>query len=265
MAAKKPISQSDTRWVKRPGKRGYVEQVSTGKRVTGKVKLVANTTKGKAGETQMYKKGVAKKVTPMAKGAGVKPGTPGKSASAASRTGSTGSGMPRANPTPTANPVSARQQRKANNAGVAAGTVRVGANKKSVRKYNAKTGRWTVVQQGGNTTTANQNQNQSRPETAKPPTAAKPTSGGSGPFSGSGTPSVYAQAQKTGEAQAKNRAASGARYAALARAEVAKAKKAGKPVPSPLEIGQAVARKVGGLGVSKAVSDWAKTQNFGKF
>jgi len=53
----KPISQSDTRWVKKSGKRGYVEQISTGKRVTGKVNLVADTTKGKAGQTRTYSKG----------------------------------------------------------------------------------------------------------------------------------------------------------------------------------------------------------------
>ena len=59
MAAKKPISQSDTRWVKRDGKGGggYVEQISTGKKVSGKVNLVADSTKGKAGETRSYKAG----------------------------------------------------------------------------------------------------------------------------------------------------------------------------------------------------------------
>lgn len=52
-----PISQSDTRWVKKAGQRGYVEQISTGKRVTGKVTLVSDTTKGKAGQTRVYKGG----------------------------------------------------------------------------------------------------------------------------------------------------------------------------------------------------------------
>lgn len=53
----KKISQSDTRWVKKPGQRGYVEQISTGKRVTGKVKLSTDTTTGKAGQTRTYSKG----------------------------------------------------------------------------------------------------------------------------------------------------------------------------------------------------------------
>lgn len=65
--AAKPISQSDTRWVKKDGKRGYVEQVSTGKRVTGRVALVKNTTKGKAGTTQRYKAGTGLKQTGKAK------------------------------------------------------------------------------------------------------------------------------------------------------------------------------------------------------
>ena len=74
--AAKPISQSDTRWVKKEGKRGYVEQVSTGKRVTGRVALVKNTTKGKAGTTQRYKAGTGLKQTgkpSKPKGAGPNP------------------------------------------------------------------------------------------------------------------------------------------------------------------------------------------------
>ena len=84
--AAKPISQSDTRWVKKEGKRGYVEQVSTGKRVTGRVALVKNTTKGKAGTTQRYKAGIGLKQTGKAKPKGGGNGT-----------GSTGSGS---NPPP---------------------------------------------------------------------------------------------------------------------------------------------------------------------
>lgn len=72
----KSISQSDTRWVKKPGKKGYVEQISTGKKVTGNIKLVADTTKGKAGQTQRYVKGVGKNVLAEAKGGGVRPGKP---------------------------------------------------------------------------------------------------------------------------------------------------------------------------------------------
>ena len=61
----KPISQSDTRWV--PVKRnaagkkiggGYVEQISTGEKVTGKIAITTNTTSGKkAGEVYKYKGG----------------------------------------------------------------------------------------------------------------------------------------------------------------------------------------------------------------
>lgn len=51
------ISQSDTRWVKKPGQAGFVQQISTGKKVTGKVALVADTTKGKAGQVRTYSKG----------------------------------------------------------------------------------------------------------------------------------------------------------------------------------------------------------------
>lgn len=40
----------------------------------------------------------------------------------------------------------AKQKRIAQNAGVKAGTIRTGAKGKSVRKYNATTGRWDVVQ-----------------------------------------------------------------------------------------------------------------------
>ena len=41
----------------------------------------------------------------------------------------------------------AQARRKQQNKGVAAGTTRMGAKGKTVRKYNAKTGRWDVVNQ----------------------------------------------------------------------------------------------------------------------
>ena len=70
------IRQEFTKWVKKPGKKGYVIDTRTGKKVTGKIKLVADTTKGKAGESQSYKKGrgqaVARKAT--AQGSGQMPG-----------------------------------------------------------------------------------------------------------------------------------------------------------------------------------------------
>lgn len=40
---------------------------------------------------------------------------------------------------------SAAERRKAQNRGVKAGTVRIGAKGKTVRRYNAKTGRWDVT------------------------------------------------------------------------------------------------------------------------
>lgn len=52
-----PIPQSDTRWVKKPGKAGYVEQISTGKRVTGKIAL--STTVGSGGKKIANKRGIS--------------------------------------------------------------------------------------------------------------------------------------------------------------------------------------------------------------
>lgn len=72
------IKQQYTKWVKKEGKRGYVIDTRTGKKVTGKIKLVTDTTRGKAGEKQTYKKGVGQgnKPKPSARGAGVMPGRP---------------------------------------------------------------------------------------------------------------------------------------------------------------------------------------------
>ena len=61
----KAISQSDTMWVKKGdklpdgsvAKKGIVVQRSTGKRVTGSVKLVEATKRGKVGETVSLKAG----------------------------------------------------------------------------------------------------------------------------------------------------------------------------------------------------------------
>jgi hypothetical protein len=61
----KAISQSDTMWVKKGdkmpngsiAKKGVVVQRSTGKAVTGAVKLVTKTTRGKAGDTLSLKSG----------------------------------------------------------------------------------------------------------------------------------------------------------------------------------------------------------------
>ena len=53
----KPISQSDTRWVKKPGKAGYDEQISTGKKVTGKVNIVENGSTTNVGGVADYRRG----------------------------------------------------------------------------------------------------------------------------------------------------------------------------------------------------------------
>lgn len=135
--AKKPISQSDTRWVKKEGKRGYVEQISTGKRVTGKVKLSADTTKGKAGETQRYKAGVGKKASPNAAGGGTTGGKP-KSPSAGS------SSTSRSNPAgPPAPPPAKKTAAQRQNKNVKVGTIKVGAKGKQANRWNGK--RWVPV------------------------------------------------------------------------------------------------------------------------
>ena len=67
----KAISQSDTMWVKKGeklpdgsiAKKGIVVQRSTGKRVTGAVKLVTKTARGKAGDTLSVKAGRYTKAT----------------------------------------------------------------------------------------------------------------------------------------------------------------------------------------------------------
>lgn len=70
------IKQEYTKWVKKPGQKGYVIDTRTGKKVTGGIKLVSDTTKGKAGQTQMYKKGRGQAVgrKPSAMGGGQMPG-----------------------------------------------------------------------------------------------------------------------------------------------------------------------------------------------
>ena len=63
-----PISQSDTKWVKKPGQAGYVVQISTGKRVNGKVAVVAKGSTAAKKGVATYAKGKnvtgAKKATP---------------------------------------------------------------------------------------------------------------------------------------------------------------------------------------------------------
>lgn len=99
-----PISQSDTKWVKKPGQAGYVVQISTGKRVNGKVAVVAkgSTTAKKGVATYAKGKNVtgAKKATPTrrpASGTASVPSGPtrrvmGKAAQYANGTKGTGPG-----------------------------------------------------------------------------------------------------------------------------------------------------------------------------
>lgn len=120
-----PISQSDTKWVKEPGKKGYVVQISTGKRVTGKVAVV------KAKSTDANKKGIAT----YAKGrnvTGAKKATPTRRPASSGSSGSTGS-----NPKP---PPGRKVMGKASQ--YAEGKTAIGPNGKKVVVRN---GRWTAV------------------------------------------------------------------------------------------------------------------------
>jgi hypothetical protein len=113
------VSQSRTEWVKKGtvvnGKKvtqGYVAQKGKpDRKVSATVQLTG-------GGTRTYKKGRA---VPTQTGGGQ---------------------TPRQKSAPTMSAVERRQQQ---NKGVAAGTRRVGAGGKTMRQYNAKTGRWDVV------------------------------------------------------------------------------------------------------------------------
>lgn len=179
MAAKKPVSQSRTMWVKKGtvvnGKavsKGYLAQYGKPeKRVTGKVTLTRQTGSTAAGETVRYKGGrrvkPAADTRPRAEGGGVRPGQkPTSSASTSSRTTSTS--------TPSKPRTSSASTRREQNKGVAAGTIRAGAKGRGVRRYNAKTGRWDRVT-GASGATAASSQSQ------------RPTSSGYTPGSGTGS------------------------------------------------------------------------------
>jgi hypothetical protein len=153
--------------------------VGTGKTLGPKGKPLNGSVKLPSGVTAVYKDG--KRVTTARKstgGGGGRGATGGKGGS-----GGGGTYTPPQKPNPPNGKTAAEKRaaalkrRQTNNSGVASGTVKVGAKGKSVRKYDAKTGRWKVVTQGGNTTTSNQNQGQTsaqKPAPVKP--AAKPTS-----------------------------------------------------------------------------------------
>jgi hypothetical protein len=90
---------------------------------------------------------------------------------------------------------SAMDRRKAQNRGVKAGTVRVGAGGKTVRRYNAKTGRWDVTKKDVKATGT----------TLRPTTSPKKPTGA--------PPSLTKTGSRT---MNKSQAASGSRYAGMA-------------------------------------------------
>lgn len=147
--ADKPISQSDTRWVKKKGQAGYVEQISTGKRVTGKVAITQGTKTNAAGTTASYKKGAnADWGKPAAKGAGspggatpAKKPTPSGTGRVSPRAGNNSSGKSNFNGSQTATPKPTtskptRTPAKKKSAAVAAGV----ANGQVPRPYRSYTG-----------------------------------------------------------------------------------------------------------------------------
>jgi hypothetical protein len=112
-------------------KRGVVYNTQTGRPVTGKVMMSA-AGQGGMGAIKSYKGG--RSVAAMKK-------STSKPAPKSRGNGGGGSGS---KSTPSA-AQTARDARLQQNKGVKGGTVRVGAAGRSVRKYNAKTGRWDRV------------------------------------------------------------------------------------------------------------------------
>jgi hypothetical protein len=120
------ISQSDTRWVKKKGQAGYVERISTGKRVTGKVNMVEGTKTNQSGTTATYKKGRnADWGKPDAAGGGVKPGkpaakkpTPSGTGRVSPRAGKNSSGTSNFNGSQTAKPATTPATTKTGGVGI---------------------------------------------------------------------------------------------------------------------------------------------------
>lgn len=163
---KAPISQSDTRWVKPKGKPGYVEQISTGKRVTGKVAVVKSTATNRAGSTASYAKGKNKDwgKTPGRGGAGgARPDT-----SKPRRTTSSPSASSHRETAVT--PTDTRTKAQRDNAGVKVGTVRRGTHGVENR-WNGKS--WVRVTTPGASYQAGAGMTSSKPA-AKPAVPAKP-------------------------------------------------------------------------------------------
>lgn len=136
-----PVNISNTKHYKKGeklpdgsiAKRGVVYNTKTGRPVTGKV-LMSAAGQGGMGATKSYKAG--RSVAAMKRAASKKNG------SAKTNAG----GGDRGKPTPPSAAEKARQRRLEQNKGVKGGTRRVGAAGRSIREYNAKTGRWERVQ-----------------------------------------------------------------------------------------------------------------------
>lgn len=141
MAKKQPVSQSKTMWVKKGtvvnGKevqKGYLAQYGKPeKKVSARVSMVTGG-QGGMGASATYKQGRRVQPRTAAKSPTVKRGTSGGSTGG----GSTSTGASAAE--------KARQRRLEQNKGVKGGTRRVGAAGRSIREYNAKTGRWERIQ-----------------------------------------------------------------------------------------------------------------------
>jgi hypothetical protein len=141
MAKKPPVSQSRTEWVKKGtivnGKavpKGYLAQKGKPeKKVSATVSMVTGGQAG-MGASATYKQGRR-----------VQPKSVASKANAGKRDMGAGSKGGATKPPSSSTAEKARQMRLQQNKGVKGGTVRVGAAGRSVRKYNAKTGRWDRV------------------------------------------------------------------------------------------------------------------------
>lgn len=201
-ARKRTVSISDTKRVDGKG----ITVGPGGKPLTGSVRL-------QNGAMAVYKDG--KRVV-KAKAATVSRPSTGSSATARKVSDDqTGGGRTAAQ--------KAAARRRADNAGVAAGTIRQGAAGRGARKYNAKTGRWEKVNQAGLGGTAKIGAvKKSSPKPtgstpSKPGTTTNPITGAtsSSPFSGTRpatTGNKVADAATAAQKAAKARRAEAARY-----------------------------------------------------
>jgi len=143
MAKKPPVSQSRTEWVKKGtivnGKavpKGYLAQKGNpAKKVNATVSIVAGSGQAGMGASATYKQGRR-----------VQPKSTASKANAGKRDMGTGSKGGATKPPSSSMAEKARLRRIEQNKGVKSGTRRVGAAGRSIREYNAKTGRWERVQ-----------------------------------------------------------------------------------------------------------------------